>query len=211
MMIALVIPKKNLRSIVLKSFSIPISMLRQYVFCPRIPYYRFLLGQKNRSTLWMQQGEQFQLELEDLLKRRKLTRFGMAGARLEHGIQLESQNLSVHGIVDTLLINETHVVPLEIKLAGGPPVRGQKLQLLAYGLLAAENYHLKFEQGYFLFGKKASHVYVIDNDAGNKADLNRVVSGILEMMGTMTKPDSPASKAQCVQCEHGLECNDRDL
>ena len=186
-------------------------MLRQYAFCPRIPYYRFLLGQKNRSTVWMKQGEELQLRLEELLKRRKLSRFGMEGAKLRHRVSLESEILPLHGIADTILLSESEVVPLEIKLAGGAPTRGQKLQLLAYGLLAAEKYDRKFEQGYFLFGKKAGHVFTLKNTDELQADLKRVITGISDMMQAMSKPDSPASMAQCVQCEHLLECNDRDL
>ncbi|MCB1174404.1 MAG: CRISPR-associated protein Cas4 [Leptospiraceae bacterium] len=194
-----------------KSYSIPAAMLRQFAFCPRIVYYRLILGQRPRHTIWMQQGLDHQEHLDRLLQRRRLGRFSMEGAQLLQNYALSSENWGVHGMVDTLLVNDIEVVPLEIKLGRANGGRGHRLQLLAYGLMAAEQMRKDFRQAFLLYGAKGNQVQPIVNVEKSRRQLKQVIAAIQDMETDMLKPDSAATAQQCAQCEHIRECNDRDF
>ncbi len=191
--------------------SIPVNLLRQFLFCPRIPYYQFLMGFTGKETLWMRQGNSFQERIEKLLKRRTLARFGLENAEICYSVHLHCDTLKIHGIADCLLIAESEVVPLEFKL-GHPQVRrSHKIQLFAYGSMAAKKLNKEFKRGFLLYGQEAKNLLQIENSAENFSDLRETVEKLHTSLALMLKPDSSASSSQCGQCEYLTHCNDREL
>ena len=62
----------------MNQFNLPVSMLRQYCFCPRIPYFYIARNITPVEKEWMSQGIEEHKRQEMLSKRRNLSRFGIS-------------------------------------------------------------------------------------------------------------------------------------
>jgi len=194
----------------LKSFSIPISQIRQHLFCPRIPYYQILLGINPPRPIWTSQGNEYQTKQILNQKRRKLIRFDLQNGLEKYQEYLYSEKLEIHGISDLIIISDTEVVPIEIKLESSKILTGHVLQLLAYGYCAEEKYGKKFQKGFIMHGKKAKVIEINPDEEWNQKLLN-MIREIQTNLKEMILPDSPAKIEKCIQCEYLSKCNDRDI
>src|SRR3989344_8100597 len=99
----------------MKPYSLPVHLLRQHVFCPRIPYFIEGLGITPEAPLWVQQGQDYHARQEQLSRDRTLKRFGLEHATRQFRVHLSSTRLGTHGIADALLETATEVYPVEFK------------------------------------------------------------------------------------------------
>ncbi len=118
------------------SSSLPVSLLRQYTFCPRIPWFMETLGLNPPRPPWVRQGIDHHQRERMLQRRRRLSRYGLDEARLVEEPQLRAPELGLHGRPDALLETEDAAYPLEFKLGDSRPANGHLLQIAAYALLA---------------------------------------------------------------------------
>ena len=191
--------------------SINVSMFRQYSFCPRIPYYEFFLDLKVRKPEWTHLGNRWEEIFKKKFDRRTLNRFGLQqDAQKLFYLHLHSEKLNIHGIVDCLLLTDDLVLPIEFKKSRFHISTGHKLQLYAYGLMAAEIYQKKFEKGYLIYGEQANNYYCLKVSPSLQENFSKAQQNIQSMYEKAVKPSSSASIAQCQQCEYLLHCNDRD-
>ena len=191
------------------SFSLPINLLRQYCFCPRIPYFQELLKLNVPRPAWVKQGEHLHQQQPQAFKHRSLKRFGLEQAEQVFNISIGSETLQLHGIIDSLLITKDTIYPIEFKLSGHKPSRGQILQLTAYGMLAEEKYQRLFRKGFILYEQKGKTVPILIQEQHRQQVLS-IRDTILADLKQACLPDSPATATQCTQCEYLNYCNDRD-
>lgn len=190
--------------------SLPASLIRQHVFCPRIPFYNEVLFINPGDRPWQNQGVSYHKRQEMLMRRRRLERFGLSEAALKTNISLYSEEKSLHGICDALLINAEQIVPLEFKLSSSfQPRRGHILQLAAYGVLAEEQFEKPCEQMFILYGDKGK-MHRVKLDEALRSNLIRTVSTMRENLRKPLLPASSATNAQCGQCEYLNFCADRE-
>jgi len=80
-----------------------------------------------------------------------------------------------------LIAGVDSVYPVEIKLHGDKPTKSQKMQLIAYGMLAEAIHDKKFDMGFVLHEKngKTVPVKVTDKD---KAEVVAIVGEIIQMI-----------------------------
>ncbi len=185
----------------------PVNLLRQMLFCPRIPWFREVLGLAAPSQPWMRQGERFQEVMEQRLERRVLARFGLDDAAWHKRPFLRSPALGLHGIADLALVGTDRVAVVEIKLGSGGVRRGERLQLAAYGLMAEAHFALPCREVFLLFGERGFERITL-GDALRK-EVRAAAGRLCAIMAAQRVPDSPATAAQCTQCEHLNACNDR--
>ncbi len=190
------------------SFSLPISLLRQYCFCPRIPYFQELLKLNPPKPVWVKQGEDLHENQERTFKHRTLKRFDLVQAKQEFNVFVSASDLQLHGTVDSLLISDEEIYPIEFKLSGYKPTKGQVLQLTAYAMVAEYQYNLSCRQGFILFESRGK-TYPIVFTPKDKEQVIVVRDHILSDLEKSYLPNSPATPAQCTQCEYLNHCNDR--
>ncbi len=190
------------------SYSLPISLLRQYCFCPRIPYFQELLKLNPPKPVWVKQGEDLHKGQEKIFKHRTLKRFNLVQAKQEFNVFVSAEELQLHGMVDSLLNSNEEIYPIEFKLNGHKPVKGQILQLTAYAMVAEYQYNLPCRQGFILFENKGK-THPIVFKLKNKEQVVIIRDQILNDLEKSYLPDSPATPAQCTQCEYLNHCNDR--
>lgn len=192
----------------MKPYSLPVHLLRQYAFCPRIPYFIEGLGITPETPLWVQQGQDYHARQERLTRDRTLRRFGLDRATQQFRVRLTSTRFGIHGIADAVLETATEVYPVEFKTEFSDAGRGQTLQLAAYGIMAEETKHKRFVAGFLLYGQKGKTRRIERTDA-LLGDVERALNAVRRDLGAARMPESSAAAPQCGQCEYFNYCNDR--
>ncbi len=190
------------------SFSLPVHLLRQHLFCPRVPWFQELLDFKPPQPAWVQQGVAFHTRQKAVFRHRTLKRFGLEQAEKTFHLPVHSERWGMHGIVDCVLETDAEAFAVEIKLAGGKPARGHLAQVTAYGLLLRD-----------VLGKTSSTAFVVTGKTGKTwpvpltdqriEEVIRLRDEICRNLERARFPDSSAGEAQCTQCEYLNYCNDR--
>jgi len=97
--------------------------LRQYVYCPRVVYYRYCVPVRPPPTYKMIEGKLQHERVEDLEHRRTLRAYGLAdGERVFH-VPLTSDRLGLSGILDMVVVRRHEVIPVEFKHTDITPAR----------------------------------------------------------------------------------------
>lgn len=191
--------------------SLPVSYIRQFCFCPRIPFLSVFLEIKPPTPLWVKNGVDFHEKTAMLQKRRKLTKFNLSGkGEFKSNIFLKSTLYGIHGIADGILIMENgEIIPLEFKAQQNfIASRGHILQLTGYAILLEEKFQRKVKQGFILYGQRGKTMHVEFTEE-RKNKVIEVTQKIISSFETGLLPDSPATSAQCGQCEFLNFCGDR--
>lgn len=196
----------------MKQFNISVSMLRQYCFCPRIPYF-YLVRQLNiNEQPWIKIGVDEHNRQAQLLQRRNLSRFGIGTDQkwvIKSNVELYSEIYSLHGICDAVVSTSKGSFILEFKNYENVKLNlGAKIQLAAYSMLYEEKYKVDIKYGFILFGTKAKTIELqINNDLRKKVIQTR--DNIISIIEKGTLPSSAATEKQCSQCEFFNFCADR--
>ncbi|MGR5302214.1 CRISPR-associated protein Cas4 [Vibrio alfacsensis] len=187
--------------------SIPISHIRQYLFCPRIPWFKHVMSFEPPEQGWVTQGKRWHQSQNPRHKR-----------RLHHDIEspreciidayVKSSTLGIHGLVDEIVMNAEKCVVIEYKVDKGKPTLAQKYQLIAYSLAAEETYQRDVVAAILLKGS-ANKQYRISVSNTEKINLINVLASMRKVLSCQRVPFSSASEAKCAQCEYLRYCNDR--
>ncbi|MCZ8341771.1 MAG: CRISPR-associated protein Cas4 [Leptospira sp.] len=196
----------------MKSYSIPISLLRQYVFCPRIPFFQLLFpAQNSEKPLWVKQGSEYQEKWESLQKRRSLQRFGISeNAKLFFNQYVESDEYGIHGYIDLYVIDYNNCYPIEFKSGNNSFIEGGVLQLTGYLVALGANEKINCNRGFIIF-KESKKIIEVQNSIANKSKLKNVIERIRESVDRQILPSSDATLSKCSQCEYLRHCNDRNF
>ena len=189
------------------SFSVPVNLIRQWRYCPRVVYYMELISGSVHRPIWVKQGEDFHQLEERLWQRRNLSRFGLQKGKKHYRLSMKNSRLELHGIADLVIETDDAVYPIEFKISANNKKRGDLLQLVAYGMLAEEHFKKTASVG-FLVGK-GKILHEISIDKGNRQKVVMICEDINAMLQKGKKPDSSASLVQCSACEYVNFCNDR--
>lgn len=125
--------------------------LKQYLYCSRIPYFQHVLALPRPVTFKMKHGTLQHLELDRLEKRRGLRSYGLReGQRMFH-VQVSSQTLGLHGVVDLVVAyqnkGDNGYLPIEFKHQEGPIHTNVKYQLAAYAMMLEETHGTSVADG----------------------------------------------------------------
>lgn len=193
-----------------KLFNVPVSMLRQYCFCPRIPFFYLLRGLQPSAPPWTKQGDHYHRREVMLEKRRKLSRFGVSqeNFRIIHEVKLYNADLGFHGICDAVIFAGEQIVPLEFKIAEAKPERGAILQLTAYAMLLEAREKRPIPKAFVLYGSRGKTLEVQITTEQKSAVMN-VADTIRNSCDSALLPATTASDRQCSQCEFLNFCADR--
>lgn len=141
---------------------IPVVLVKQYVFCPRIVYFSEVLGLRERETDLMREGEEMQQVEDSRDQRRKwLPGRGIETKSARHGKLYVSRELGLVGVVD-VIAEKGEVAVIERKAARRPRRvhRNHVYQLAAYALLVEEATGRPVRRGYVHYLKSNDVVEV---------------------------------------------------
>jgi len=194
--------------------------IKQFFYCPRIVYFRYLMPSFRPTTYKMEEGKIRQAEEVILEKRRTLVRFNIKGykkgkaaekpmAERLFNLKLVSLRLGISGIVDMAIITNDEVIPVDFKdgafSAGEVIPLHHKYQLLIYGILLEESYRKSAKRGFIHSPEDGTtkHVYFTD---GARMYLTGKIRMIREMLNCEIMPDETPYKGRCKECEYRPVC-----
>ncbi len=195
--------------------------IKQYLYCPRIIFYRYLMPSFRFTTYKMKEGNLRQREEIILEKRRTLVRFGITGwgrkrALSEDDIQryfslkLSSDRLGLSGIVDMAIVTPAEVIPIDFKdgafSLGKTIALHHKYQLLAYGLLLEETFKKRAERGFVHSLEDGSTKEVLFTE-GARTFLLGKMRKMRGMIHTEAMPEGTPYWGRCRECEYRLFCH----
>ena len=83
-------------------FPLRVSDLKQYIYCPRIIYYYYVLPIPRRVRK-MEYGKLEHVEISRLEKRRRLKAYGLLEGDRKFQVHLQSSRLGLHGLLDMII------------------------------------------------------------------------------------------------------------
>lgn len=187
-----------------------VSDLRQYLYCPRVPYFQHVMPVPRPVTYKMKHGTLQHLELDRLESRRGLRSYGLRhGERLFH-VSVSSPTLGLHGILDLVIRyewqGETRFLPVEFKYQEGRLHTNVRYQLTAYVMMLEEQYRTTINEGVVYQIPTHSFRWVKITEE-MRTHVRKSLSAIRNMFATESFP-APISRARCADCEYRRYCND---
>lgn len=188
---------------------IPINLVRQYHFCPRIVYYSMLTNIKPIYPRQVSLGVEYHDVQEKLSKNRKFKKLDILYDEIILDKYIENEKLNICGKVDLALINKEEIIPIEFKdIEAKKPTYSHILQLCGYGILLHNKYQVDFKQAFVIYSNnmKLFHINITDKI---RADFFDTIKSIEEIVNNDILPNSSANEQQCSQCEYLNYCDDR--
>ncbi|HET8942225.1 MAG TPA: CRISPR-associated protein Cas4 [Rudaea sp.] len=189
--------------------SLPISLLRQWAYCPRIPFFRESLGIAPTMPKWVVQGTQFD-DLQHVMSRdRRFAGIAVGAYRPQRRVSLRDAIRGLHGVADMVLLGPRDFFICDYKLHAARIERGTRLQLAGYAILAQSHYGLPCAGLIVLTGKPV-RILRAEWNAELQGELDRAIAALFESVSGGSMPASDAPPSKCGICEYLNYCNDRE-
>lgn len=187
---------------------IPINLIRQYFFCPRIVYFNLLTNIKPVFPKHVSLGQEYHQLQNHLTKSRKFKKLQIDYKELLIEKHLESRVLNINGIVDLAFICDDEVIPVDFKFIEKKPSYAYMLQVVGYGMLLEEKFKKPFKRGFIIYSRNIKF-YNITFNQRLKRDFLQTIKKIEKIVDDEIFPHSSASENRCSQCEYINYCDDR--
>lgn len=181
--------------------------LKQFAYCPRIPFYQHAMGFHGKATFKMEQGKTAQAAVESLEKRRRLREYGLSEGKRHFGVSLFSPSLGISGKLDLLIETESACFPVDFKYTTGRPHRNHQFQLAGYALLAAQHFKKPVPAG-FIFITTDDVVFRFPMTEILLADARSVLATMQHSIEGEIFPEPTPVRARCADCEYRNFCGD---
>jgi CRISPR-associated exonuclease Cas4 len=181
--------------------------LKQFLYCPRIVYYHWVMPVRPPATFLMQRGHNQEERFESLESRRVLSRYGFDEAARHFGVEITAEALRLIGKVELILEGLERVAVVEFKATASRLADNWKLQLCTYGLLAEQHFQRPCPNGFVVLNDREELVEVELDDALREETL----SALQQARALVTRrefPDPTSVRARCVRCEYRNFCGD---
>jgi len=189
--------------------SFTVTDVRQFSYCPRIPYYTYVVPLARPTTAKMREGQEVHREQGEREGRRNLSKYGLKGQAERHeDVWIYSAALGLSGRLDMVLLAADEAIPVEYKNGQGPVGLNHRLQLTAAALLVEERWKLPVRRAFVHFVPTGKHAQVAITDELRV----RVRDELIAMQAMVTNETMPAPTpilGRCADCEFRRFCNDR--
>ncbi len=189
------------------SLDLTVTDIKQFAYCPRIPYYRYVLPVRHRKTYPMERGKAVQAAVEALERRRGFRRYGLVEGKRHFGLFLRSRRLGLSGRLDLLIATDTACFPVDFKDTEGPVRRNHRMQLAAYALLAEEGLRLPAPSG-FIYRVPDKDLAAVDIRQEDRTFAERAIADIRRSVVTESIPEPTPVRNRCTACEFRNYCAD---
>ncbi|MBT9148388.1 MAG: CRISPR-associated exonuclease Cas4 [Syntrophomonadaceae bacterium] len=188
--------------------SLRVSDLKQYIYCPRIIYFYYVLPIPRRATKKMEYGRLEHIEIMHLEKRRKLKAYGLLDGTRNFQVFLQSARLGLHGLLDmTISTASGEVYPVEFKHSISKKGLHQKYQLAAYAMLLEDSLRKPVRYG-FLYLIPTKTIVSVEITISMREHVKKALSAIRNIIASEKIPGYIRSKQRCTDCEFKNYCAD---
>ncbi len=185
-----------------------VSDLKQYIYCPRILYFYYVLPVPRRITRKMEYGKLEHVEIQQLEKRRGLKPYGVLDGERSFHVWLESSRLGLQGVLDMMITSTTgEIYPVEFKHSISKKGLHQKYQLAAYAMLLEDMFRKPVRYG-FLYLIPVKTIIPLEITCSMREHIKKVLSAIRNLISGERIPGYVRSKHRCCDCEFHNYCAD---
>lgn len=184
-----------------------VSDVKQFLYCRRIPFHRYVTRAPVVSTGKMAFGKEAHERTDRLERRRSLAEFELIEGEREFHVRLCSERLALSGTLDMLLRTPAELIPVEFKDSVEPPGLNHKYQLTAYAMLVEDQFGRVVRRGFIhLIPTKEVIEYAITPNM--RRHVMRTLAAIRAVVASDSLPAPPSILSKCVDCEFRRFCND---
>lgn len=192
-------------------FLLPVSLIRQYLYCARVPYWSYCVPLHRPTTYKMQEGAVQHEHTAELEERRSLRAYGLKDGERHFGVSLVSPELGMRGKMDLIIERADEVIPVEWKHTERNELMvAHRYQLAMYALLAETQFGKPVRRCfvYLIPLKYALEVPILD---GMRRYAHRIADELRDMLLHEKMPPPTTRRGRCRDCEFRRFCNDIDL
>jgi len=185
-----------------------VSDIKQYIYCPRIIYFNYVLPIPRRKTKKMEYGHEEHIEIQRLEKRRGSKAYGVIDGAKRFQVYLESSRLGLNGILDMMIITDNEeIFPVEFKNSVNITGLHQKYQLTAYAMLIEENFKKPVRKG-FLYLIPSKKVIAMEFTESMREHVKKTLVAMRNIIARERMPNYIRSTKRCTDCEFKNYCAD---
>jgi len=184
-------------------FSITASDILEYLFCPRFIYFENYLDipQHEEKRFKVQKGRSIH---EDKMQfNPQYLRKNLGCVERKKSVYLSSATKGIRGIVDEILfMNDGTAAPLDYKYAEYKDVtfKNHKYQLTLYSQLIRERFEAPVNRGFIVYTRSRNKLIEVLITEKMYAELDRIISGLLDIIQKGLYPKPTKYKARCADC-----------
>lgn len=184
-----------------------VSDIKQYVYCPRIVFYRYVMPVPAVKTYAMHAGDEAHTRITALERRRTARKYDLAQGKKTAMQYFSSERLSLSGVLDLLIESGRELYPVEYKHSVGTPSLHHRYQITAYAMLVEDAYRRTVRQGY-VYMLRPDEVFPIEITEAKKLKVKNIVKNIVRVIRSQAMPDPTPHRERCHGCEFRLYCGD---
>ncbi|MBI3014726.1 MAG: CRISPR-associated protein Cas4 [Candidatus Tectomicrobia bacterium] len=181
--------------------------LKQYVYCPRVVFYQYVMPVEKKATYKMEHGKIAEARIDELEKRRKLQRYHLDQGRRRFHVWVQSERLGLSGKLDMLIETDEALYPVDFKFTEGPPHRNHAHQICGYGLILEDMHGRPVERG-FIYLIPQNKVAEIPITGALRQETLDMIEAIRAMIQREMFPDPTPYRNRCEDCEYRNYCRD---
>ena len=180
--------------------------IRQHVYCPRIPYYRYVLPLERPITAKMDLGKEEHESTSVKEARRTLKAYGIKKGERRFGVDLYSEALRLRGKIDMVILTPCEVIPVEYKMAAAIGLH-HKYQLAAYALLAERTFGGTVSRA-FVYLTPEKRAIEVPITAAMRGHVKRLLVELRDATENERLPRPTPHRGRCADCEYRRFCGD---
>lgn len=180
--------------------------VRQHVYCPRIPYYRYTMPLERPVTAKMDLGKEEHESTSAKEARRTLKAYGIKEGERRFGVDLYSGRLRLRGRIDMVIHTPRELIPVEYKMAAAIGLH-HKYQLAAYALLAEHTYSATVSRA-FVYLTPEKRAVEVPIPPAMRAQVKKIVTELRDAAENERLPRPTPHRGRCAGCEYRRFCGD---
>lgn len=183
-----------------------VSDIKQYLYCPRVIYFTYVLPVEKKTTAKMEIGKEEHMKTARLEERRRLRAYGLAEGRRFFNTYLFSPRLGLEGVLDMYIAVPRGAFPVDFKNTYRMAVN-HKYQLLAYALLL-EDWLGSPVRGGFIYLIPAERTVYVEATPEARLYTKQLLGAIRGLIVREQFPALPRRAGRCTDCEYRNYCGD---
>jgi len=181
--------------------------LKQWAYCPRIPYYHHVMPVDFARTYKMERGRDIEAAVQAMEKRRGFHRYGLEKGERRFGAWLHSPVLGMAGKLDLLVVTQEAAYPVDFKDTEGGVRHNHRAQLAAYAMLVEENLRRPVPRT-FVYLVPTRQLVSVSVGAKEREEVVRALAEMRQAIREENMPGPAPVRAKCIACEFRNYCAD---
>jgi CRISPR-associated exonuclease Cas4 len=190
-----------------RRIELTVTDLKQWAYCPRIPYYHHVMPVEFAPTYKMERGRDVEAAVQAMEKRRGFQRYGLERGKRRFGLWLHSPTFGLAGKLDLLIVTDDAAFPVDFKDTEGGVRYNHRIQLAAYAMIVEETLALRVPMG-FIYLVPSRQLISVPIGEKEKEHVIQAVAQMRRVIGEEEMPAPTPVRARCMACEFRNYCAD---